>query len=63
MTPKYFVIREVGATDHKAFAVVSHGEAWTSANGYKRKVLFVDRWYEKEDDARADAHRSNYPDY
>jgi hypothetical protein len=62
MSDKAFVIREVGATDHKQFAVVTHGEAWTSERGYKRKVLFVQGWHEREDEARAGAHRHNYPD-
>jgi hypothetical protein len=60
MHPEYFVIREVGARDSKCFAVVRHGQAFEG--NWQRNVLFVDRWYEKEDDARADAHRSNYPD-
>ena len=59
--PKHFVIREVGSLDHKSFAVVSHGEAFDGK--WKRKVLFVHGWHEKEDDARAEAHRMEYPDY
>jgi hypothetical protein len=58
---KAFVIREVGSEDRKRFAVVTHGEAFEGK--WKRRCLWVGSWYEKEDDARADAHRQNYPDY
>lgn len=63
MAEKAFVIREIGGDDRKAFAVVTHGEAWTGLKGYKRKVLFVQSWHEKEHDARAFAHSHNHPDY
>jgi hypothetical protein len=61
MANRSFVIREVGSEDRKRFAVVAHGEAFEGK--WKRKCLWVSGWYEKEDDARADAHRTNYPDY
>jgi len=58
---KAFVIREVGGDDHKAWAVVEHGDAFQGK--WKRKCLWIHGWYEREDDARADAHRTNHPDW
>jgi hypothetical protein len=58
---KHFVIKEIGSLDPTPFAVVSHGTAMDGK--YRRKVLFVHHWYETEDEARASAHRAEYPEY
>lgn len=56
----YFVIKEIGAKDNQQFAVVFRGEAFDGR--WKRKCLWVHDWFSKEDDARASAHRMEYPD-
>lgn len=58
--PKYFVVREVGSDDRKPFAVVEHGEGYDGK--WKRKCLWVHRWHETSDAARAQAHSLLYPD-
>lgn len=65
MSKTAFVIREVCGEDREQFAVVTHGEAYEGIGprAWKRKVLWVHDWHEKEDDARAHAHRHNFPDY
>lgn len=57
---KAFVVKQIGFDDYKEWAVVSHGEAYDGK--WKRRCLWVHGWYEKEDDARADAHRLEYPE-
>jgi hypothetical protein len=54
---KAFVIKEIGASDPTAWAVVEH-----ERDGWKKK-LHIHSWYETEDQARAAAHRHNHPEY